>query len=257
LDGGPPVDSDGGGAVEQSGEGTGHQLTEGVAEQPGLIQEVPRRLVAAIVDQVSGGVVEQLPQLRDGDFPHPGVAAGIAGQVLQGGLDHDLAGGSERHPQVAEALAADQPTDQGQPAAEHNRGPLLRLRRREPVPADAEGPKGQRVDPGRQPVPDRKRFHPERAAQLLVLILRVAQDQGPVTEVHHPQQQRLHRGRLAAARLAENKHVRVGDRHRVVQHPAERVSVETTARQHVDADLGSGRRQAGGGDERPQHRRLV
>jgi hypothetical protein len=113
LDGRPPVDSDGGGAVEQSGEGTGHQLAEGVAEQPGLIQEVPGRLVAACGDQVWGGVVQQLPQLRDGDFPQPGVAAGIAGQILQGGFDHDLVAGAERHPLVAEPLAADQAADQG------------------------------------------------------------------------------------------------------------------------------------------------
>ena len=257
LDGRPPVDLDGGGAVEQAGEGTGDQLAEGVAEQPGLVQEVPGRLVAACGDQVWGGVVQQLPQLRDGDFPQPGVAAGIAGEVLQRGLDHDLIGGSERHPPVAEALAADQPTDQGQPAAEHNRGPAPRFGRTEPVPADAEGPEGQRVDPGRQPGPDGERFHPERAAQLFVLILGVAQDQGTVAEVHHPQQQRLHRGGLAAAGFAEDKHVRVGDRHRVVEDPAQRVGVEAAAGQHVDADLGSGRRQAGGGDERPQHRRLV
>jgi hypothetical protein len=40
---------------------------------------------------------------------------------------------------------------------------------------------------------DRERFNPERAAQLRNH-LSVAQDQGSVTEVDHPQQQRSHRG---------------------------------------------------------------
>ena len=125
------------------------------------------------------------------------------------------------------------------------------------VPAVAEGPEGERVDPGRQPGADGERLHPERAAQLFVLVLGVAQDQGAVAEVHHPQQERLHGGGLAAAGFAEDEHVRVGDRHRVVEDPAERVGVEAAAGQQVDAHLGAGRRQAGGGDERPQHRRLV
>ena len=50
---------------------------------------------------------------------------------------------------------------------------------------------------------------------------------------------------LAAAGFAEDEHVGVGDRHRVVEDPAERVGVEAAAGQHVDAHLGAGRRQAG------------
>ena len=76
----------------------------------------------------------------------------------------------------------------------------------------AERAEGERVDPGRQPGADRERLHPEGAAQLLVLVLGVAQDQGAVAEVHHPQQQRLDGGGLAAAGFAEDEHVGVGDR---------------------------------------------
>ena len=64
---------------------------------------------------------------------------GVAGQVLQGGLDHDLVGGPERHPLVAEALAADQAADQGEPAAEDDRGPALRLGRGRAGPSRGRG----------------------------------------------------------------------------------------------------------------------
>ena len=91
----------------------------------------------------------------------------------------------------------------------------------------------------------------------LVLVLGVAEDEDPVAEVDHPQQERLAGGGLAAAGFAEADHVRVGHRHAAVEDPAERVGVERSAGQHVDAHLGAGRRQAGGGDERPEHGRLV
>ena len=48
LDGGPPVDIDGGGAVEQAGQGAGDQLAERVAQQPGLVEELPGRLRSGI-----------------------------------------------------------------------------------------------------------------------------------------------------------------------------------------------------------------
>ena len=59
----------------------------------------------------------------------------IAGQVLQCGLDDDLVGGAERDPVFPDPLAADQPADQGEPAAENDRRPALRLLRVELVPA--------------------------------------------------------------------------------------------------------------------------
>ena len=83
LDRGPPVNVDGAVAVEQAGEGAGDQLAEGVAEQPGLVEEMPARLVAALGDKIIGGIVQQLPQLRDGDLPHPAVAVRVAGQMLR------------------------------------------------------------------------------------------------------------------------------------------------------------------------------
>ena len=128
LDRRPPVDIDGGVVVEQAGEGAGDQLAEGVAEQPGLVEEMPsstRSGTAATRSSVgsssschSCGMVTS--RIR-------AVAVPVAGQVLQGGLDDDLVGGPERHPVFADALAADQPADQGEPAAENDRGPALRL----------------------------------------------------------------------------------------------------------------------------------
>ena len=47
------------------------------------------------------------------------------------------------------------------------------------------------------------------------------------------------------------------DRDVGVEHPAVRVGEERGAREVVDAHLGAARRQAGAGDQRPQHRRLV
>ena len=57
--------------------------------------------------------------------------------------------------------------------------------------------------------------------------------------------------------LPKHEDVGVGDRDVVVEDPAEGVGVERAAGEHVDAHLRAGRRQPGGGDERPQHRRLV
>ena len=154
-------------------------------------------------------------------------------------------------------LGADQAADEGEPASEHDRAAALGLGGVEVGPAVAQRSEVERVDAGGQPVADRERFDPERAAQLFVLVLRVTEDQHPVAEVEHPQDERLGGGRLAAAGFAEAEHVGVGDRHVVAEHPAERVGVEAAARQLVDAHLGAGGRQPGGGDQRPQHGRLV
>ena len=53
--------------VEQAGEGAGDELAEGVAEHPGLVEEMPS-IVAALGDKIIGGIIEQLPQLRDRDL---------------------------------------------------------------------------------------------------------------------------------------------------------------------------------------------
>ena len=49
LDGGGPVHVDGGVVVEQAGQGAGDELAEGVAQQPGLVEEVPGGGVPALV----------------------------------------------------------------------------------------------------------------------------------------------------------------------------------------------------------------
>ena len=47
-------------AVEQAGQGAGHQLAEGVAEQPGLVEELPGRLRSGSRRPgLVGGVVER------------------------------------------------------------------------------------------------------------------------------------------------------------------------------------------------------
>ena len=58
-----PVDGDGGVVVEQARQGAGDQLAEGVAQQPGLVEEVPGGRVAAVGRSVGRcGFVEQVPQ---------------------------------------------------------------------------------------------------------------------------------------------------------------------------------------------------
>ena len=66
LDGCRPVHGDGGGRVEQAGQRAGDQLAEGVAQQAGLVEELPGGRVPAFGDQLVGGVGEQLPQGGDG-----------------------------------------------------------------------------------------------------------------------------------------------------------------------------------------------
>ena len=51
LDRGAPVDLDVGVVVEQAGQGAGDELAERVAQQPGLVEELPGRLVLAGLDR--------------------------------------------------------------------------------------------------------------------------------------------------------------------------------------------------------------
>ena len=67
------------------------------------------------------------------------------------------------------------------------------------------------------------------ATRGLVLILGVAEDQGAVAERHHPVAERFGCSTLAEAWFGELEDVRVGDRHLVGEHPAERVEVERPA----------------------------
>ncbi|MDN5797964.1 MAG: hypothetical protein L0H79_19770 [Intrasporangium sp.] len=257
LDGGVPVDVDGGVVVEQAGQGPGDELAEGVAQEPGVVEELLPAGVPAFGDEGVGGRIERLPQLGDGDLPQPALPVGVAGEVGEGGLDDDLVGGPERDPGVAEALAADVAADQGEPAGEDHRGPGLCGRGVEVLPALAEGAEREGVDPGGQAVADGEGLDAEGVAELLVLVLGVAEDEGAVAELHHPQHERLDGCTLAAAGFAEGEDVGVGDGHVVAQDPAERVGVEAATGELVDAHLRAGRRQPGGGDERPQDGRLV
>jgi hypothetical protein len=104
----------------------------------------------------------------------------------------------------------------------------------------AQRPEVQRIDPRGQPVPDRMRFDAERATHRLVLVLDVAEDQCAVAVGHHPQADHLDRAAFASARSAEEDHVRVGHARDSLQRPADRVGVERTAGQEVDANLRTG-----------------
>jgi hypothetical protein len=81
---------------------------------------------------------------------------------------------------------------------------------------------------------------PEGAAQRLVFVFGVAEDEDSVAVVHHPQAEDLHRAGLAPPGFAEHEHVGVGDRDGLVGDPAERVAVERAAREQVDAQLRPG-----------------
>ena len=164
MDGRLPVDVDAGVVVEKAGEGAADELAEGVAQQPGLVQEVPGRLVPAFGDQLVGGVVQQLPQLRDGDLLQARMSVAVPGQVLQGALDNNLVGGPERNPSLSDALASDEAADQGQPATENDGCATLGLCCGQVLPARSERAESERVDPGGQAVPDREWFHTQGAA---------------------------------------------------------------------------------------------
>ena len=235
----------------------GGELAQGVPQQSGFVEEVPGGGVPALFDQLRGGGVEQVPQGGDGGLDQVGVAVGVPGEQPQPGLDDVLLHGPKGHGGLSDALGTDLPAQQGQPPPEHDRCPGLRLTRVQVLPALRQGPERERVDPGGQPGPDPERLHPHNGAKGFVLVLGVSQDQGAVPEVHHPQDERLGGGGLATAGFAEADDVGIADRAVAAQASPERVGVECPAGQHVDAHLGAGGWQAGGGDERPQHGCLV
>ena len=125
------------------------------------------------------------------------------------------------------------------------------------VSQPSQGAEVEGVDAGAHAWSDGEGLDAERAAQRFVLVLRVAEDEHLVAEVHHQGGEVLGVGRLAAAGLAERDHVGVGDRDRVIEHPTERVGVEAAPGEFVDAYLGAGRRQGRVRDERPPGRCLV
>ena len=195
----------------------------------------------------------------DGGLGQGGGAAGVYPvRSRRAALTTCLLDGPERDRGGADALGADQAADEGEPAAEDDRGPALGRLRGPGCPSRwPSGPNASGLIRAGRPGPIANGLHAEEPAQRFVLVLGVAQDQGAVAEVHHPQDERLGGGGLAAAGFAEADDVGVGDRDVVAQDPPERVGVERAPGQHVDAHLGAGGRQAGGGDERPQHRCLV
>jgi hypothetical protein len=151
LDGGVPVDGDVGVVVEQAGQGTGDELAEGVAQQPSLVEEVLAVPEPALLDQGVGGLVEVVPQLRDGGLDQGRVSGGVPGEVAQGGLDDGLLRGPEGDTFGADALAADQGPHEGQPAAEHDGGAVACFLGRQLGPAFGERAQAEGVDPGGHP----------------------------------------------------------------------------------------------------------
>ena len=65
LDRGAPVDLDVGVVVEEAGQGAGDQLAERVAQQPGLVEELPGGgVLGSALTRSSVGLSQQVPQLR-------------------------------------------------------------------------------------------------------------------------------------------------------------------------------------------------
>lgn len=113
------------------------------------------------------------------------VTVEVAGQLGEGGLDDAVAGGPERDALLADELGADQPADQGEPTPEDDPGPPLGFDPVEGVPPVAERAEVEGVDAALMPGPDGEGLDAERAAQRFVLVLRVAEDEHLVAEVHH------------------------------------------------------------------------
>ena len=176
------------------------------------------------------GSVSRVAPLRFADIER---LLGVLQRLADGGFLH----GAERH-----VLRADQATDQHQPAGEHDGLAAAGLGSVELLPAVAERAEGQWVDSGGESVADDERLHAQRAAQRLVLVLGVAEDEGAVAVGQHAQREGLDCGGLASAGLTEDHDVRVGDRDVVVGDPADRIAVERPARQQVDAHLRARRR---------------
>ena len=257
LDGGGPVDVDGGVGVEDPREDAADEPVEGIAQQAGVVEELAPVGVAAVVDELVAGVLDQLAQLGQGRLGQAGLPVGVAGEGAEGLVDHARLGGPVGHVDVADLLRPDQTAHQRAPAAEHDGRPRSRFGSGEVLPPVDQRPEVQRVDPRVQALADGDRFDTEPVAQALVLVLDVAQDEGLVAEVGHAQHERLGGAGLAAAGVTEAEHVGVGDRNRVIEGPADRVGVERSPGEVVHTDLRAGRGQAGAGHERPQRGRLV
>ena len=142
---------EGGGGVEQAGQGAGDQLAEGVAQQPGVVEEVPPDRVAALVDQLVGGLVRGRATAAAGWSRSAGWRRSrVAGEGAQRRAGDGFLGGPERDRSAGDGLAADQAADQGEPAAEEDGRRAFGLDRvtawSQPWPW---GPKAERVDPCR------------------------------------------------------------------------------------------------------------
>ena len=214
--------------------------------------------------EVGGGVAQRRPDLRDGDGSQSGRPGGPPGQVGQDRGEGVGLGGGGR-----DALGADEGREQDQPPPEDHPGPVGALGVGEGVPALAEGSGVEGVDPGGHPDAEGEGLHADGPAELFVLVLDVAGDEGAHAEVHEPEQDRLDGGGLAGAGLAEEDQVGVGDD--LGQHPPDRVDAEPGPGRGGDAEGGAGRGQRvaaeqgedpadlGGrgpvGDQRVRHRR--
>jgi hypothetical protein len=62
----------------------------------------------ALPDQLVGGVVERVPQVRDGGLGQDGVAGGVAGEGFEGGVEDLFFAGPEWHRPIADPLGSDQ-----------------------------------------------------------------------------------------------------------------------------------------------------
>ena len=195
--------------------------------------------------------------MRDRGLGQLGVAVAVPGQVGKCGLDDSFLDRAEGHASLADALRADQSADQREPPGEDNRSATFGLCSGQVSPPVSEGSERERVDPGGESVADGDGWDAERPAQRFILVLGIAGDQHSIAEGHQPGCQGLDRGRLAATGFPEDEHIRVGDRDPVIENPASRVGVEAATGELVDTHQSPGRRQAGSGNEGPQHRRLI
>ena len=252
LDGGAPVGVEGGGGVEEAGELAFAEDAEGVAEPAGGVVEVAARVVAAVGDELVGGLVEGGPELGQGHGGELGLGAVPAGEVAQHSGDGAALGGGER-----DVLGADEAADQGEPAGEEDGAAAVCLGGVEVGPAVSERSGVEGVDASGEAGADAERVDAEGAGDVLVLVLDVAEDQGAVAEADHPEQEGLDQGALAAAGFAEDEDVGVGDGDGVVGDPAHRVAVEGSSGEDVEPHRGAGGWQSVARDQGPQHRGLV
>ena len=222
------------------------QGTEGVTDAAGVVEEVLPGPVAAPRDELRCRVAQRLPDLRDGDLPQRRRAGGVPGEITQHLPHGGLGGRPEGH-----LLRPDEPSEQLQPAGEHDCCSPGGLLTSQVLPVPTERSEVEGVDPGWQAGADGVRGHAECPARAFVLVLDVAQDESPVAVGHEPQRDRLHGTGLPTPGSAEDHHVGVGDAGRVVQGPADRVAVERSPGQPVDPDQRACRRQSLCRDQRP------